>query len=271
MTAYIYVITECSSKDVADYRTGIRTPKFFKVGRALESKVKGLTPVEYRLACLQSCTTEPLSAVCVLAFDTKADARRIEAEFKRVYTKRFGVGLYKNHEWLHGALPISNVVDWMLAAGARDVTKEHPARDVQACYEINYGTIDPNPVHGAPRFGTTIRLLEFSHQVTWQKLVACRYSEDVTLAAYWTGSPRPITVTDRIVSPSPTSINKVWEECVARVLAEHVAIWQPLEHPQSTATRSSGDKTPWRYSGWIHKQLMEPVFSSIRNRLRASA
>lgn len=266
MTGYIYVIAEGSPHQIAEYRAGKAAPAFFKVGRALSSSIKSLTPVEYRLSRLQSCTIEPLAAVRIFYFATKKGAIEAEAAFKTIYTAEFGVKLYKEHEWFHGTLPIADVASWLIAHGARDATKEHTDHAVQGRYEIDFGTIAPNLDEG-PRYSTTIRLLEFTNQIKWQKLVACRYSDHVTLSAYWTGSPRPIKLVDKIESPAPNIVSKMWETEVAAVLQANRQFWEAVEHKPSTAPRTGAMKTPWRYSGWLPSPQMDPIFSRIRNAL----
>jgi hypothetical protein len=269
MTGCIYIITEGSPRQIAEYRAGTAAPTFFKVGRALSSDVKELTPVEYRLARLQSCTTEPLAVIQVFSFATKEDAIKVEATFKKAHTPKFGVKLYKEHEWFHGTLPIADVAVWLIAHGARDATKEHADRTVQGRYEIDFGTIAPNLTE-EPRYGTTVRLLEFTNQTKWQKLVACRYSDHVTLSAYWTGSPRQIKLVDKIESPTPNIVNEMWENEVATVLQANRQFWEAVEHKPSTAPRTGRAQTPWRYSGWLPSLQMDPIFSHIRNKLCAA-
>lgn len=269
MTGYIYILTEGTPRQIAEYRAGTAAPAFFKVGRALSSAVKSLTPVEYRLSRLQSCTIEPLAAIRIFSFATKKDAIKAEAEFKDIHTAEFGVKLYKEHEWFHGALPIADVAGWLIAHGACDLTKEHADRTVQGRYEIDFGTIDLN-LNEKSRYGTTVRLLEFTNQTKWQKLVACRYSDHVTLSAYWTGSPRPIKIVDKIESPTPNIVNEMWENEVAAVLQANRQFWEAVEHKPSTAPRTARSQTPWRYSGWLPCLQMDPIFSRIRDKLCAA-
>lgn len=255
MTGAIYIIAEAEPAEIARLRDYEETPEYFKVGKATKSKLPTVKQVQKRLDRLQSCNVSALGAIRVFEFPTIERAKKVEEEFHACFRDRHGVGVKGGQEWYRDSLGIAESQSFLVRSGGKDVTVAIPNRIANARYEIDLGT------DGLLR----LLALELAQNGTvWWKIVAARYPTSVIVGAYRTGNHRQISAVREVVQPQRLG----WPANLEQHLREQKPAW--IEHQNLVSARAAGRiRNDWHFTGWVPKEIMEPLFADLVEKLGA--